>query len=265
MSNIIPKDQETALANEFWDGFDNADLKIPHVSVGQPTTKAEKGKPGHFNYSIGKSVVEVTGVKMILLKKGRVLYAGDGPARCKSDNYYQPSSHIKQPPANDCLMCPLAEWGVNDQKELMRDQLRLKANTDLNKPLCTEGFNILMADENWLPFWFKAQKTQMKVVSEQLLARLRYDFHGKPPYAVSFDMRLRLNEGGGNKYYSCVFENFKAIEDYSMGANLYRALSKRAEDMLARDHEAMDEAHRAKDVSPRTDVPMPSVDEEIPF
>ena len=261
MSDVVVKGPSSvqALANEFWGEMDSGDFKIPRVSIGQPTTKQAKGKPGHFNYSNGKSIELIENVKLILPKKTRVLYQGNNRARCKSDNFYQPSAYVQDPISNDCLKCPAAQWGDRDRvKVALAEELQVK---DVEKPLCSETYNLLMADGNWMPFWANFQKAQLKIVGEQLFSRLRYDYNHVPPYGVAFDMRLKKIENGMNSYYTVTFDSFRVLDSYEPGAKLYQALSKRAQEILAQEHENMDRAHdQAASEPPGFDA-----NEEIPF
>lgn len=249
---------------DFWGNMETKDFGIPHVSIGQPTTKSKKGKPGFFNYSNGKSVERIDNVKLIVPTKTRVLYQGEGRARCKSDNYYHPSGFVKDPISQNCMTCPASQWGDRDPAKLkIAAELNVK---DVEKPLCTETYNLMMADGNWMPFFAQFQKTQIKVVSEQLFSRIRYDYNRVPPYAVAFDMSLRKVESGNNNYYTVVFDCFRVVDDYKRGEDLYLAFSKRAHEILAKDHETMDQRHdQAKDVTPFSSGDGFNPDEEIPF
>lgn len=264
MSKDLTVKPESTLAqinNDFWGGMETKDFGIPHVRIGQPTTKDNKGKSGHFNYSNGKSVEMIESVKLIVPKKTRVLYQGEGRARCKSDNYYHPSGYVKDPISNNCMTCPASQWGENDPtKVALARELGVK---DVNKPLCNETFNLLMADQNWMPFFAQFQKTQLKLVSEQLFSRIRYDYNHVPPYAVAFDMRLKKIQSGMNNYYVVQFDSFRVLDEYGPGEKLYNSFSSRVQEILARDHETMDTQYdKAKDVTPEMGF---DPNEEIPF
>lgn len=259
MSNLPTERGPDKLSTEFWDGLDVGTIRPPHVTLGQPMTDASRGKPGNWNYSTGNSVPEILSVKLILVKKGRVLFNGNARARCKSDNFHEPSRYVEQPISHSCITCPAKDWQVNPIKQGIAKELNLRANTDLNKPLCTESLSLLLADSDWLPFWGKFMKTQIKVVSQQLLTRIRYNFFKEPHWGVSFDMRTNLVQGAGSKYYSAVFENFKVLspEEQDKGKALVQMFSKRAEEILSEEHEAMDVKHDAE-------APL-EASEEIPF
>lgn len=259
MSDLVKK--ETGLQqiqSDFWGEMSSADFKIPRMSIGQPTTKAATGKSGHFNFSSGKSVELLTNVKLILPKKTRVLYAGNNRARCKSDNYYQPSKFVPNPISSNCLTCPAAQWGEDNQKAEIAAEVGAK---DVNKPLCTETYNLFMADEQWMPFWANFQKTQLKIVGEQLFTRLRYEYGHVPPYGVAFNMSLKKIESGMQNYFNVVFSDFRVLEDYGPGKTLYNMYSQRAQEMLAQEHEQMDKAHDKE----KEAIPVFDQDEPIPF
>lgn len=256
------------MANEFWGStnLDRSDFAIPRVSLGQPTSKV--GEPGHFNFNNGESRKEMLKCKLVVPQKTRVLY-GSGASRCKSDNFVEPSPFVSNPVSSSCMTCPASQWGDDDPvKQMLGDELGIDAG-QLYKPLCNETYNLLMADEKWQPFFIGFQKTQLKVVQEKLFSRLQS--LGIPPYMVEFDMTLEKITGDRTVYYSVKFDNFKQCneEDAEIGRGLYGQYSKRAQEILSKQHEEMDENHRKESVPmPDDEYPhVPEMDEveEMPF
>lgn len=257
MSNL-PVDPREA-ASDFWgnSNLESKDFAIPRVTIGQATTS--KGEPGKFNFNSGVSLDSMPGCKLIVPTKTRVLYNGDGPARCRSDNSYQPSQSISAPISDNCLTCFAAQWGTDDPAKIaLADELRVQEG-QRNKPLCAETYNLLMADKDWNLFFIAFQKSQLKIVSEKLFSRIKS--MGLPGYMVSFDMDLQRITGGGKTYYSVVFDNFQETDDET-GKEIYAQWSRRAQDELAKQHDTMD---REKVVTPTDESPMPDYDEEVPF
>jgi hypothetical protein len=243
---------------DFWSAtnLDQSDFAIPRITIGQANTT--KGKPGYFNYNSGSSVEEMKGCKILVPRKTRVLYGKgiNSRSRCKSDNFYNPSKHVEHPISSSCVSCYAAQWGDAPEKVTLAKEL---GANDVNKPLCAETYNILMADGSWNMFFISFQKTQLKLVQEKLFSRLQSEFAGIPPYAVGFDMKLeRIQSANGNVYYSTVFDNFRTVDDYDVGEKLWRQYSTRAEDILSTQHEGMD---TEKDVTPQ------GIDynEEVPY
>lgn len=265
MSNelINPKDFQ-GLADDFWgsSNLDKSDFAIPRVSIGQPTSK--KGEPGHFNYNNGTSVRFIKGCKLIVPQKTRVLY-GNSASVCKSDNSIEPSSFVREPISKNCMSCYASSWGddIPEKIELAK-KLGVKEG-EWNKPLCTETYNLLLADEKWQPFFIAFQKTQIKVVQEKLFSRLKA--MRVPPYIVSFDLSLAKITGNNQVYYSAVFEEFKEVskEEQKIGHDLWAAYSKSAQTILSNQHEAMDQEHRKVESIPTDGAPMPDYDEPLPF
>lgn len=266
MSNLV---DPNTLAAGFWDGLDATDFAVPRVSIGQPTS--DKGLPGKFNFNNGSHRDDMLECKLIVPSKTRVLYAGRGRSRCASDNYYEPSKRIVNPVSPNCLACPLSQWETNPEKEAMAKELGADSKLDLNKPLCAEVFNLLMADKDWNLFFIGFQKTQLKVVKDKLFSRLKYGFNGEPPFQVAFDMKLKKVSGANKSYYEVEFENFRVAPDKQRGAELVAMWKSRAAEVLAHQHEEMDKQHDG----PRTvnDPPMPTAqdapdidtEEKLPF
>lgn len=225
---------------DFWQNtnIDQTDFSIPRCTIGQKST--EKGKPGMFNFNNGTSVESMPKCTLIVPRKTRVLYGPTtgSPSRCGSDDFYQPAQRYDKPISQNCLSCFAAQWGDDPAKVALAKELNRQ---DPYKPLCSETYNLLLADQNGSPFFISFQKTQLKLVQEKLFSRLRHEFGRIPPYQVNFDMTLeKLTNANGQTYYSVVFDNFVATED-EYGTNLYMMFSKRAGDILAQQHQQMDD------------------------
>jgi hypothetical protein len=74
-------------------------------------------------------------------------------------------------------------------------------------------------------------------------------FGNHAPFLVAFDMSLMKKQGGGNTYYTTVFENFRPVVDKEADVmtGLYTAWSARATEVLARQHEESDNEWDAKE------------------
>jgi hypothetical protein len=218
--------------------MDQKDFTIPRVDLVQPTSKKYDAKLiGSFVFNTGETVPMFKGCKLIVPTKTRVLYAGEGRARCKSDNFYAPSEHVKNPVSSNCLTCPASDWGQNDVKDGIAREVKPR-NYDANKPLCNETYNLLMADESWNLFFIKFQKSQLGLVNKKLFTRLRYNYGKDAPYTVAFDMVPVKTD----TYYVVEFENFRVIPDdqKQIAQDCYMQWSKRAGDVLKTQHEEMD-------------------------
>lgn len=263
MSDIV--DPRT-IASGFWDDLDTQDFAIPRVTLGQATST--KGEPGKFNFNTGLSVAAMLHCVLIVPRKTRVLYQGKGKSRCASDNFYEPSRRISEPVTTNCLTCPLAQWGDDPVKNEWAQKIG-DSKYDGKKPLCTETYNLLMADNKWNLFNIGFQKVQLKTVSEKLFTRLRYNFGGVPPFHVAFDMEATRVSGNDRVYYTVDFKNFRELDEEgkSRATSIYQGWKDRFGDALAKQHEDMDnEKSEPKDVTPSYDeAPMPDSNDEIPF
>jgi len=237
-----------ALAQDFWGNLSSEDFSAPIVSIGQGT--GTKGLPGNFIFNSGDEKPELLNCKLIYVKKGRVLYSSKSRSLCGSDDFYKPADRHENKMSIDCATCPLKDWGANETKETIKKQHGLTLVKDLEKPMCHETYNLLMADENCHPFFISFQKSQLKVVSEKLLSRLRMSFGSHAPFLVSFDMSLFKKQGSGVSYYTTVFENFKPLEnaeEIDKMTTMYRAWASKAADVLARQYEESDAEYLNKE------------------
>ena len=238
MSNelIDPK----KLAAGFWSSLSIEDFSAPMVSIGQGT--GSKGLPGNFIFNSGDQKPALLNCKLLHAKKGRVLYSSKSRSLCGSDDFYKPAARHENKMCTDCQGCPLQAWGSNPRKEEVKKQFGLEMVKDLEKPMCHETYNLLMADENCNPFFISFQKSQLKIVSEKLLSRIRMSFGNYTPFLVAFDMSLIKKQGPGVSYYTTVFENFRPVvgEEAEKMASIYTAWSTKAADVLAKQYEESD-------------------------
>lgn len=235
-----------AMASGFWDSLSAEDFSAPIVSIGQGT--GSKGLPGHFIFNNGKpEVPSLLNCKLLHVKKGRVLYSNKSRSLCGSDDFYKPASRHKDKMSDDCMMCLLKDWGSNLKKEDIKKRFGLDMVKDLEKPMCHETYNLLMADENCNPFFISFQKSQLKIVSEKLLSRIKMNFGGCLPFLVAYDMSLVKKQGPGVSYYIVVFENFRPVDPESEEAKtmtaMYSAWSSKASDVLAREYADSDDEY----------------------
>src|SRR5690606_28313908 len=135
------------------------------------------------------------------------------------------------------------------------------------KPMCKETYNLMMVDGENRPFIISFQGTNLKVVSEKLFSRLKYQ--KLPPFHVAFDMKLfRTEDRQGNGYYNVAFENFREASDKELMTELYQSYRQRAQAIVSEQHESMDRAHDAepRDVSEVSHgAPDFDSNEELPF
>jgi hypothetical protein len=245
MSNelVDPK----TMAQNFWSHLSAEDFSAPIVSIGQGT--GNKGLPGHFIFNSGDQKPELKNCKLIHVKKGRVLYSSKSRSLCGSDDFYRPAARHENKMSVDCNSCQLKEWGANDIKESVKKRHGLDMVKDLEKPMCHETYNLLMADENCNPFFISFAKTQLKVVSEKLLSRLRMGFGSYAPFLVAYDMSLVKQQGNGVSYYSVAFNNFRPVEGKEAAdvTALYQAWASKAAEVLARQYQESDLAHEEKE------------------
>jgi hypothetical protein len=256
MSNIIQRgSNQVATGGGFWDEFDAKDFEPPLVTIGQPSSK--KYKEGLFNFNTGLAVESIKSCKLIVAKKGRVLFDGKG-ATCASDNHHVPSARIKEPISQSCQGCFAAQWGESEEKNELHKRLKLTFGRD--KPICAETYNLIIADQDNSPFIITLMKAQLEVVKKKLFSRLRFEFAGVNPWLVSFDLGLEKGQGVGN-YYVVSFNNFnKVATDEVPGLNsLHLSLSNRAQTILSDGFEKAEEARKAKEES--TPAPPPWEDE----
>lgn len=237
MSNL-PVDPRT-LAAEFWKDMGAEDFSTPRISLAQWTSK-ESSSAGKFVSNTGNVFDFLPSCKLIVPTKTRVLFSGDNRSRCASDNFYSPASRIKDPVSANCLTCAVGQWGESPLKDQLAKETKPK-NYNPNKPLCNETYQLLIADRDWNLFFIKFQKTQLKVVSEGLFTRIRHSFNSVAPYEVQFD----INPVEVGTYFNVSFDNFKIVDEAERGkgAELYLGWSKKASDVLAKQHEEMDLAH----------------------
>lgn len=237
MSNdLVKRESNVPATDDGWGNMDRSDFKIPMVKIAQPTSK--KGTPGYFVYNNGKEVQVFENCKLIVPSKRRVLFGEtyESASRCGSDNFHYPSANIKDPVSDVCGSCPAAQWGDSDEVKLdWHKKLKRKPGTE-KQPLCAEVYLLLMGDENNSPFFISFMKTQLKIVSEKLLSRIRQEYPGSRPYEVSFSMGLERTDA----YYSVDFDDFKLLDDYSIPEKLYQAYSKTANDIATKEFDAMD-------------------------
>jgi hypothetical protein len=241
MSNITPRGHGDMQVTDPWGNMESSDFAIPHMKIGQPMTK--KGEMGAFNFSNGASHKTLTGVKLLVPHKTRVLYGKtfDSGSRCASDNYHVPSSRIQNPISPSCLTCFAAQWGDDDQRKVDLAFELGKQGNNIRPPLCKETYNPLMVDGGMRPFFAQFQGTNLKEFSEKLLSRLRFEFSQVPPYMVSFDMGLKM-ASGEYKVYQPEFTNFKILEgeEAERMTNMWHAFSQTAAKKLADAHAQMD-------------------------
>jgi hypothetical protein len=238
MSNLV--DPKT-IAATFWDTMEVKDFTVPRVELGQNVGKiGSGGKAGKFVFNTGEVRDSMLECKLLVPTKTRVLY-GAGSARCASDNFFNPSDRIQNPVSANCLTCPVAQWGEDPLKDKVAEETKPK-NYNPKKPLCNETYNLLMADKDWNLFFIKFQKTQLKIVSEKLFTRLRYNFGANPPYEVAFDLKSVPVD---DTYFNIEFDNFRVIPDEqkTVAQDAYMSWSSRAKDVLAKQHKEMDESH----------------------
>jgi hypothetical protein len=238
----MSESKELAVSSQdYWGetNLDKSDFAIPRVRIGQPTSDGEAGK---FLFNNGMAVESLVGIKLIVPRKTRVLYHGRNRARCKSDDFFSPSSFVSNPISSNCMSCPASQWGESDFKAQLASELGVR---EVEKPLCTETYNLLCADLDWNLFFISFQKSQLSIVKEKLFSRLKS--FGKPAFEIQFDMKLVLNQGAGRKWYSVVFDNFLPASGADKGRVLWAEYSKVAQSILSEQHEAMD---KEKDVSP---------------
>ncbi len=230
------------LAAGFWNSLTADDFSAPVVSIGQGT--GTKGLPGNFIFNSGDQKPVLLNCKLLHAKKGRVLYSAKSASLCGSDDFYVPAARHKDKMSEQCMTCPLQQWGDNELKQQVKKNFGLSMVNNLEKPMCNETYNLLMADENCNPFFISFSKTQLKVVSEKLLSRLRMGFGQYAPFLVAFDMSLVKKTGPGMSYYTTVFDNFRPIVDGGEAArvtDLYQGWANKAADVLARQYEEMDD------------------------
>lgn len=241
MSNLVSKNGGAMVAADFWGNMDTSDFSIPHVKIGQPMSK--KGKAGEYNFSNGATLPVIKGVSLLVPMKTRVLY-GKGlndKARCSSDNYHTPATRILEPISPSCLNCFAKEWGDEDPRKVsLARELERKGN--IKSPLCKDTYNPMLVTEDGKPFFIQFQGLALKVVSEQLLSRLRYDFARVPPFLVAFDMGLTQAKDTEYKVYIPTFENFRVLDGEAAEKmqNLWSAYSESAASRLAEAHAQMD-------------------------
>ena len=248
-------------SQDYWGetNLGQSDFAIPRVKIGQPTSDGEAGK---FLFNNGQALDALLGVKLIVPRKTRVLYHGRGRARCKSDDFFKPSSYVVNPVSSNCQTCFASAWDESEEKARLAAEIGAK---DLNKPLCNETYNLLCADMDWNLFFISFQKTQLTIVKEKLFSRLRS--FGKPAFEMMFDMKLVLNQGAGRKWYSVVFDNFLPANSPEKGRALWAEYSKVAQQILSEQHEAMDKEKDVSEPWPTENDHAPSfnTDEELPF
>lgn len=265
MSNVVPRGpgELSNPGEDFWGNLDRTDFAILRCVVGQGTSKDGK-VPGAFNFSNKTHTTELLNCKLIVPLKTRVLYDGLGPARCGSDDYYSPSPRFAKPISNNCLTCPASAWGedIPEKNKLHKD---LRSKQKLNTPLCKETYNLLMADTNNSPFFLQFQGVQLKVVSEELFSRIRYDYPGLHPATVAFDMQVIQKTKGVDSWYQVEFSNFRECDTPDLCIAMYKAHSKSAKTQLAKQHAEMD-AEKSESARPvnDSDWPPPTEKDEPP-
>lgn len=254
MDNLPAKPED--VANSFWDNMSTSDFAIPRVKLDQ------KKNLGKFVFNTGGVVNQFDSAKLIVPTKTRVLYSGNAAARCSSDNFYVPSTRIKNPCSTSCLSCPLAQWGENDMKYAIAQEIGEDV-ADFNKPMCAETYCLLMADKENKLFFVSFQKTQLKIVQEKLFSRLRYEFGKLPPFHVAFDMSSFITKTGKTEYANVSFDNFKPVDDKDKAllTDLYSSWKTNAQTILAKQHEQMDTEH----IKQAQAAPPEMSDDEIPF
>lgn len=250
----LPVSQATSLASQFI-----------RCDVGQPLSKKlEKGK---FNFKgiDWQPVESLTDVVFLKAQMNRVLFGAtfDSPAMCRSDNFHQPSPSIAAPVCDSCGACPLGKWDnqLDDNAKGVKrryEQLLGKKKSS-PAPLCNETINVIVADKRLIPFVLKFQKTQLKIVTDQLINKLRFNNKGKRAWETMFDVTLVDKDS----YYEYRFENFRDNPDSELYKELYETVSVIAEQALAAQHAQMDQEKVAEPVEAKT--PSFDADEEIPF
>lgn len=228
--------------SEFWGEMETADFAIPSVVLGQPTSS--KGKVGEFNYNNGMSVPELKGVSLLVPSKTRRLFAGKGrPTRCGSSNFHTPDARYQDPVSESCMVCPAAEWEMNDVKARLIKEMSL--SKDGVRPLCDQTYSLLLVDQNGVPFFMDFRGSSLKSIQEKLFSRLRLQFATVPPYGVQFDMRPNRLDAKKGVYYEVLFENFVIGDEARVEAceNLYRMYSKNAANIREDQIKTMDEAN----------------------
>lgn len=264
MSNIVDPNSIT----NFWDEMESKDFDTPRVIIGQKD--ANNKKRGLFCYNDGRQVSSIR-CRLLVPSKTRVLYGPtfQSASTCRSDNYTSPSPSIANPISTNCMTCYAAQWGDDDPNKMALWKRNNGSKGSLNKPLCSDTYNLLMVNEEFNPFFISFQKTALKVVSKTLFSRIRFEFNGVPPFDVSFTMSTEEVGTGTETYFLPVFSDFAHDPD-PRGLPLYKAMSKSARNILAKQHDDMDAEHaaRAREIEPMPedfDQPYFDNDEEIPF
>lgn len=271
MSNLTvrPEGQTTAAQiKSDWGEFAETKVSI-RCDVGQPTSRGGK-KIGLFNFSSTfEPVAELRDVVLLYPGKNRVLFGKemDGPRRCGSDNYHQPSSLIRDPISRSCGDCFASKWdsAMTDQEMSLKRALEKELNRKEGvAPVCTETINLIVWDHRKVPFSLKFQKTQLKIVQDSLISFLK--FSGRRPFETKFDIGLKEHENRSGKWFEYVFHNFTPLssEESNEARFYFEAFKLRGEEALAQQHAEMD---AEKEVGYERDPVAPSFDdtEQIPF
>ena len=263
-----PSNGVQAGGDGFWDDFGAKDFEPPLVSIGQPSSA--KKVAGEFNFNTGKHTPVLKHVKLLVPRKGRVLFS-DNKAACASDNSHVPSARIQNPVSPSCEGCFAAQWGDSDpRKSALYRKLGLSFGEE--KPLCAETYNLIMVDENMSPFIISFYKAQLEPVKKKLFSKLRFEFGHVEPWQVAFDMSLEKGTGKGN-YYVVRFDHFMVVDEDEKERLevLYRSMSSRANNIIGEQFEKADEEARSQEASSQAppwkdeETPQFSADDEIPF
>lgn len=258
---------------DMFGNLDQTDFVTPRCTIGQPTGK---GTPGKFNFNNGATYDKLSGVVMLVPSKRRFLGAKDNKVACASDNFYDPSARIQSPICGQCaeldfitkkpvLSCFAAAWGEDPAKDNLAKKLGV--NLPGKKPLCQETYELLLWSEETGPFTATFSKTQINIISEKWLSRLRIS--RRPIYASSIDLNLDKMASPA-VYYSLRLDNFKEVTGDLLAElkNTYEVFKPKADKIVTDTYEKMAEEKKEQDPFrlPTPDyTPAFDSNDEIPF
>jgi len=279
MSNLVTTGKPlSSMAN-----LSTTDFTFERCVIGQPMTK--RYEPGKFCLTTGENTETLENIVPLYVTKSRVLFSQkEQGAYCKSDNGCEPSPGAKnivyQGP---CEYCPASKWGEDDPE---KQQLCLKLGKPLgNAPLCKETYNL------WFVFENSSQPVCLSLMGSQVSAAKSlfsaFAMRGLELFQAKVTLKLKKIEQKQGIYYQMYFEGVEKLDDCTLYENIFTALTRKAESMLADANEKSDQELRSEKTvgkkspldgtkwasSPKIDDPMPTdkdapefdSNEEIPF